>query len=208
MSLRYSWIGWRMNISREDLDWATRDGLISSSQAERLWQKLQERNASSSKSKFDVANVAYYFGALIVMSAMGWLMNLGWERFGGVAISLLAITYAALFFLTGRTLWYKEKLTIPGGLLFTLSVWMTPLAIYGFEQATGIWPQCPKQFSELPHLGKGKLDRNGGWNDHCRPDCFAFYSFSFLDVSYRFLSLVYVHGFDSVASRQARIQLA
>jgi hypothetical protein len=30
---------------------------------------------------------------------------------------------------------------VPGGLLFTLAVWMTPLAIYGLERVFGIWPQ-------------------------------------------------------------------
>lgn len=136
-----------MNLSKEDLNWAAREGVISTEQADHLWQKLWERDTSSTRSKFDVANVAYYFGALIVMSAMGWLMNLGWERFGGVGIFLLATCYAVLFVLAGRTLWYKEKLTIPGGLLFTLAVWMTPLAIYGLERATGVWPQgAPDNF--------------------------------------------------------------
>src|SRR5579864_4428439 len=81
---------WRMDFSKEDLIWAAREGVISEEQAGHLWQRLQERGTSSKKSKFDAANVAYYFGALVVMSAMGWLMNLGWERFGGTWIFLLA----------------------------------------------------------------------------------------------------------------------
>ena len=28
-----------------------------------------------------------------------------------------------------------------GGLLFTIAVWMVPLAIHGFERASGLWPQ-------------------------------------------------------------------
>jgi hypothetical protein len=130
-----------VNLSKEDLTWAASQGVITPAQAERLWQKLNERDPSSPKSKLDVAMVAYYFGALIVMSAMGWLMTLGWEQFGGLGIFLLATLYAVLFALAGRTLWYKEKLTTPGGLLFTLAVWMTPVAIYGLEQVTKVWPQ-------------------------------------------------------------------
>jgi hypothetical protein len=130
-----------MNLCKEDLSWAAREGVISAAQADHLWQKLRERDTSSAGSKFDVANVAYYFGALIVMSAMGWLMNLGWERFGGAGIFSLAALYAALFILAGRTLWYKENLKVPGGLLFTLAVWMTPLAIYGLERAMKVWPR-------------------------------------------------------------------
>jgi hypothetical protein len=145
-----------MNLCKEDLSWAAREGVISAAQADHLWQKLRERDTSSGGSKFDVANVAYYFGALIVMSAMGWLMNLGWERFGGAGIFSLAAVYAALFILAGRTLWYKEKLKVPGGLLFTLAVWMTPLAIYGLERAMNVWPQdAPGNFQGFHIWVKG-----------------------------------------------------
>jgi uncharacterized membrane protein len=136
-----------MKLRKEDLAWAAREGLISAEQADRLWQRLQDRGNNSATSKFDVANIAYYFGALIVMSAMGWLMTLGWERFGGLGIAALAACYALLFIFVGRSLWYKEKLLIPGGLLFTLAVWMTPLVVYGLERAAGVWPQgAPENF--------------------------------------------------------------
>jgi hypothetical protein len=145
-----------MNLSKEDLAWAAEEGVISAEQAEHLWLKLQGRGPTSTRSKFDAANLAYYFGALIVMSAMGWLMTLGWEKFGGLGIFLLSTCYAFLFVLTGRTLWYKEHLTIPGGLLFTLAVWMTPLAIYGLERAAGMWPQgAPDNFQSYHIWIKG-----------------------------------------------------
>src|SRR5439155_1007374 len=41
----------------------------------------------------------------------------------------------------GLRLWVRQGLRVPGGLLFTLAVWMTPLGIYGFERMTGMWPQ-------------------------------------------------------------------
>src|ERR1700689_1200884 len=129
-----------MKISKSDLARAATEGVITAEGADRLWATL-ERDPNLTHAKFDVANVAYYFGALIVMSAMGWLMNLGWERFGGAGIFSLAALYAALFILAGRTLWYKENLKVPGGLLFTLAVWMTPLAIYGLERAMKVWPR-------------------------------------------------------------------
>src|ERR1700689_1666804 len=145
-----------MNLCKEDLRWAAKEGGISAAQADHRLQQLQDRATSSAGSKFDVANVAYYFGALIVMSAMGWLMNLGWERFGGAGIFSLAALYAALFILAGRTLWYKENLKVPGGLLFTLAVWMTPLAIYGLERMTGVWPQdAPENFQSYHIWIKG-----------------------------------------------------
>ncbi len=143
-----------MKLSRKDLDWAAAQGLISAAQAEALWRALEGR--SSDKPKFDLSHVAYYFGALIVISAMGWFMTLAWEQLGGEGIFFIAIIYAICFILAGRTLWYRENLKIPGGLLFTLAVWMTPLAIYGLEKLTGIWPQgVPGTFRDYHIWVKG-----------------------------------------------------
>lgn len=127
-----------MKISRQDFDWAADAGIISTEQAETLWMELSERNKN--RPQFNIANVAYYFGALIIISGMTWFMGLAWERFGGSGIFLLASLYALCFVLAGRTLWYKQNLRIPGGLLFTIAVCMTPLAIYGLQRMTGIWP--------------------------------------------------------------------
>jgi hypothetical protein len=144
-----------MNISKDDLVRAG-EGLLTAEDCERLWQKLLKQEPSATKGKFDGANVAYYFGALVVMSAMGWLMNLGFEKFGGAGIAAIATCYAILFVLAGKTLWFKENLKIPGGLLFTLAVWMTPLAIYGLEQAAGVWPQgAPSDFQSYHIWIKG-----------------------------------------------------
>jgi hypothetical protein len=136
-----------MDLSKDDLIWAAAEGVISTQQADLLWRKLLQRKPADAKTKFDLANVAYYFGALIVMSAMGWLMTLGWEQFGGLGIVLLSILYALLFALAGATLWMKDNLKTPGGLLITLAVWMTPLAIYGLEKMSGMWEMnAPSDF--------------------------------------------------------------
>src|SRR5207244_2586927 len=76
---------------------------------------------------------------LIVIGAMGWFMTEAWERFGGGGIFLIAVAYATGFVLAGRVLWKRERL-IPGGLLVTMAVCTTPLAIYGLERWIGIWP--------------------------------------------------------------------
>jgi hypothetical protein len=144
-----------MHISKDGLMRAG-DGIISAEQGEQLWRRLLAQNREPDKTKFDVANVAYFFGALVVMSAMGWLMNLGFEKFGGIGIFCIATCYATLFIFAGRTLWFRENLQIPGGLLFTLAVWMTPLAIYGLEQAAGVWPQgAPSDFRSYHVWVKG-----------------------------------------------------
>ena len=91
-----------MKVTRDDLKKAAKDGVISSEQAESLWQTLEKQNAS--QPKFDLAHFAYYFGALIAMSAMGWFMTLGWQRYGGTGIFLISLAYGILFLLAGRTL--------------------------------------------------------------------------------------------------------
>lgn len=128
-----------MKISKDDLDWATTQGVLSADQATVLWNVLEHRGQS--QQQFDLPHVACYFGALIVIAAMGWFMTEAWERFGGGGIFLISAAYAICFILAGRTLWSKETLKVPGGLLFTMAVCMTPLAIYGLERYTGIWPQ-------------------------------------------------------------------
>jgi len=128
-----------MKISREDLRWAALKGVITDSQADSLWQALEGRSAV--RPKFDLAHLAFYFGALIVISAMGWFMTLAWEQYGGGGILIISLVYVVCFALTGWTLWSKQGLKVPGGLLFTMAVCMTPLIVYGLERLSGLWPQ-------------------------------------------------------------------
>jgi hypothetical protein len=128
-----------MKIDREDFRWAATQGLITSEQAEALWEALSNR--ISDRPRFDFANVAYYFGALIIISAMSWFMTLAWESFGGGGIFLISCIYAFCFVLAGSFLWFRQNLKVPGGLLFTIAVCMTPLAIYGLQRWTGFWLQ-------------------------------------------------------------------
>jgi len=62
-----------VNISQDELRRAATTSGLSTDQADRVWQALRSRSDDSEKPKFDVANVAYYLGALIVIGAMGWL---------------------------------------------------------------------------------------------------------------------------------------
>ncbi|OGQ21513.1 MAG: DUF2157 domain-containing protein [Deltaproteobacteria bacterium RIFCSPLOWO2_02_FULL_44_10] len=139
-----------MKISREDLQWATSNGLLTSEQAATLWQALENRYPT--RARFDGIHVAYYFGALIVISAMGWFMNRAWEQFGGDGIFIIATIYALCFLFIGQKLWTKPGLKTPGGLFYTMAVCMIPLAIYGLERMTGIWPQGDPGFYQGYHV--------------------------------------------------------
>jgi hypothetical protein len=129
-----------MNISEDELRKAAGVAGVSPQQTDVLWQDLQSRWKESGKPKFDVANVAYYLGALIVIGAMGWFMNKAWERLGGLGLFAAASAYGVCFIWAGRTLWNRHALRIPGGLLVTMAVCMVPLATYGIERWLGLWP--------------------------------------------------------------------
>jgi len=126
-----------MNLTRSDLDAAVSAGIINRAQADALWARLDARAAE--RPRFDLPHVAYYFGALLVIGAMVWYVTRRWEYFTGVEIAGIALAYAAVFTLAGRTLWSRPGMRIPGGLLFTIAVMMTPMAVYGIERATGLW---------------------------------------------------------------------
>lgn len=128
-----------MKITKDDLMIASNQGVITEQQVSKIWDLLAARKKDSPK--FDIVHAAYYFGAFIIMSAMGWFMNDAWNKFGGGALAVIATLYGLGFIFAGRHLWFREDLKVPGGLLFTLALWMTPLAVFGFEKMTGWFPQ-------------------------------------------------------------------
>jgi len=143
-----------VKVSRKDLRWAASEGLISEGQADDLWLAFQGRGVD--RPRFDLPHVAYYFGALVVISAMTWFMTLGWERFGGGGMFVISVSYALVFMVAGALLWRKRGLKVPGGLLVTAAVCMTPLAVYGFETMTGTWLQgAPGEYADFYAYVKG-----------------------------------------------------
>src|SRR5881394_1118484 len=112
-----------MQIERDDLDAAVKKQILAVEQAAALWRFLDER--SPSRARFTGLNVAYYFGALVVIAAMGWLMTLGFQALGPWAVFGIATGYALAFVAAGMRLW--PEMAIPGGLLYTMAVCMTPL---------------------------------------------------------------------------------
>lgn len=134
-----------MNISKQDLDWAVSQGMLSQSQAETLWTAFSERKPGDSA--FSFVNVMYYLGALIVVSALTIFMSLGWDWFSGLGIAGIGLAYAIGFLLLGRYFWSGKDLKIPGGLMYTLAVGMVPLIIYGIQKWLGLWTgEAPESY--------------------------------------------------------------
>jgi hypothetical protein len=131
-------------IDRRDLEAAVAAGVIDAATGDRLAAFLATRkNAASPPAppprKFDVTHVLYYAGALLVMSAMGLFSNAAFNALGGYALTATALIYAAGFGALGAYLWRKPDLRTPAGLSIAVAVAMTPLAIYGVQDALDIW---------------------------------------------------------------------
>jgi hypothetical protein len=143
-----------MNIQRSDLEALVVEGVLTTEQPAAIWAALERRGAG--RARFDLVHVAYYAGALIVIGAMSYFLNEAWNRFDGGTLALIAAFYAFLFATASWFLISRAQLRIPGGLLLTVAVCMTPMVVYGIERMTGLWPQGdPGDYSDYYVWVKG-----------------------------------------------------
>ena len=83
-----------MDVTKKKLEDAAAENIISTQQAESLYEYLIAQ--SQDVPKFTVTHVLYYLGGLIAIGAMTLFMNLGWESFGGAGILFISIFYAVV----------------------------------------------------------------------------------------------------------------
>jgi uncharacterized membrane protein YhdT len=107
-----------------------------------IFERIQSALAVETENAptFEVAHVSYYLGALLIIGAMGWFVTNAWDRLSGSTITAIAVAYGILFGVIGLRLFQRASTRIPGGLLTTVAVCMTPLAVYGIERLVGWWP--------------------------------------------------------------------
>jgi len=107
-----------------------------------IFQRLRAEllGITETQAGFEAAHIAYYLGALLIIGAMGWFITNAWDSLSGLTIFLIAAAYAAAFGWVGVLLYRSPATRIPGGLLATVAVCMTPLAVYGIERQIGWWP--------------------------------------------------------------------
>lgn len=126
-----------MNVTKQKLFEAVEEKILSVEQANAL---LDFFNSQPNEApRFDFTHVLYYFGGLIAIGAMTLFMNLGWESFGGAGIVFICLLYAGIG-LRITNHFSRKGLIIPAGICATFVVCLTPLAIYGLQQAMGFWP--------------------------------------------------------------------
>lgn len=143
-----------MKLSKNKFFAVGSDLKIPKEQVEAFWIKLEKLDENSESILF--AQYLFYIGALIVISAMTWFMNLGWEWFGSGGVFLIALSYTIVFALVGALCWNKKGLRTPAGLLITIAVCMVPLTIYSLESYLNIWPKdYPGKYQDFYHTVKG-----------------------------------------------------
>jgi hypothetical protein len=127
-----------MQITRAALQEATSLGLLSEAQNVTLWSFLAERERETPS--FKPAHILYYLGGLIAIGAMTLFMTLGWERFGGTGLLVIAVCYSGIALVLTEYLLGKKHLALPAGITAALAVVLVPLAVYGAQHALGLWP--------------------------------------------------------------------
>ncbi|MBT4760735.1 MAG: DUF2157 domain-containing protein [Bdellovibrionaceae bacterium] len=125
-----------MKILESDLDKASQNGIITQVQVTQLWNFLSSQRPEDARMRG--LHVTYYLGGILILASMSWFLTTAWNN--GGAIMAISGVFALLYFLIGKSLWRKSNLQIPGGLLITAAVGLTPVFIYGFQKTTGLWP--------------------------------------------------------------------
>ena len=70
-----------MKITKERFFAVGLDSKIAKDQLDAFWGRLERADSAAPSNAFSI--YLYYLGAMIVISAMTWFMNLAWEQFGG-----------------------------------------------------------------------------------------------------------------------------
>src|SRR5688572_9080966 len=146
-----------------DLREAADAGVIAEYDVEKLvrWasdRDVEVRAAQVEHTKgFNLVTVAYYFGAMLMISACAWFLGDKWESLGTGGVLVTAVVYFAIALAIG--VWLRAKgYLVGGGLLVTVAVCLVPLITYSIEVLLGFWPDvAPGQYDAY------YTEIRGGW---------------------------------------------
>lgn len=140
-----------LSLTPSDIYLAAEQGVLPQDDAERLvrWGYEQRFNRTGlaepaapvveQRSGLNLVTVAYYFGAMLMISACAWFLGDKWNSLGSPGILATVILYMMIAGSLGW--WLRNKgYIIGGGLLITVTVCLVPLLTYAIEDITGLWP--------------------------------------------------------------------
>jgi len=122
-----------MRVSRNDLNEAARQGLLTPGQVEPLWSFLGTR------SLLNFRTTSFYFGGFLIITAFSVFLVKGWDLYGGKGVLVLSLAYITGLVFSSEKLRGKPRMETPSGILLAAAVCITPLAIYGFQETLGVW---------------------------------------------------------------------
>ncbi|QDQ28426.1 DUF2157 domain-containing protein [Chitinimonas arctica] len=136
-----------MKLHPADLSRAETAGVLQAGQADALWRFLAAEAAAHPSFRF--AHVLYYLGGMIAIAAMTLFMSVGYQTWGPMVLTVFSVCYGFLAWRLG-VFFLGRQLIIPAGILFTLSIALVPLAVYGIEAALGHW-EVGGRYSDYHH---------------------------------------------------------
>src|SRR5207237_2960678 len=127
-------------------------GVLTQSDAERLVQwgyeqrfnrlllPVPELPSPELRKGLNLVTVAYYFGAMLMISACAWFLGDKWNALGSPGIFITVLVYMVI---AARLGWWlrKKGYTVGGGLLITVAVCLVPLLTYTVEDMLNLWPK-------------------------------------------------------------------
>jgi hypothetical protein len=133
-------------FTASDILRAAEEGVLPRPEAERLveWGRARRTEAKprvrpEEQKGLNAVTVAYYFGAMLMISACAWFLGDKWESLGSRGVFATALVYMAVAL--GVGLWLRARgYVVGGGLLVTVAVCLVPLLTYTVEDMLGLWP--------------------------------------------------------------------
>ncbi|MFB4392419.1 MULTISPECIES: DUF2157 domain-containing protein [unclassified Pseudomonas] len=140
----------------KDLAKAVNAGVLQPGQDQALLTFLRQQ--AEPLGSFQLAHVAFYFGALLIMGAMGWLLTEAWMRIGDGALLAIALVYIAALTLFALSLQRRGQ-AVAAGVLAAVAVSIVPLAVFALERLLGWWPLEDSQADYHEYYNQVQ----GGW---------------------------------------------
>ena len=149
-------------LTPADIRRAAAAGVLQDGDAERLigWGYEQRFNrallpepapppAPETRKGLNAVTVAYYFGAMLMISACAWFLGDKWEALGSRGVFVTVLVYMLVAVALGRLL-RARGYVVGGGLLITVAVCLVPLLTYTVEDMLGLWPAArPGEYREF-----------------------------------------------------------
>lgn len=125
------------------LDLGVERGIITAAQRDALRALApDEPSAREARHGLNAVTVAYWAGAIAVLTAFGWFLTSRWQVLGPAGVLVVALVYATLF--AGVARWLgREGFRAASAIATLLVVGMTPIVTWSLLSLSGMWDLYP-----------------------------------------------------------------